>query len=94
MRTDQLFDGRKFFEAPLELNSVARTTLDSRWPDDFILAVRLSSSSAGDWSLMRWSMFSGLPPDARSEDVSKWLEGYGRVVDCRVMTGELAFTYW
>ncbi|KAL4248490.1 RRM domain-containing protein [Abortiporus biennis] len=28
-----------------------------------------------------------LPPDARAEDVSKFFEGYGRIVDCRVMTG-------
>ncbi|KAI0636668.1 hypothetical protein C8Q77DRAFT_1093968 [Trametes polyzona] len=30
---------------------------------------------------------SGLPPDARAEDVSKFFDGYGRIVDCRVMTG-------
>jgi arginine/serine-rich splicing factor 4/5/6 len=29
----------------------------------------------------------GLPPDARSDDVSKFFEGYGRIIDCRVMTG-------
>ncbi|KAH7911410.1 hypothetical protein BJ138DRAFT_1113228 [Hygrophoropsis aurantiaca] len=28
-----------------------------------------------------------LPPDARSEDVAKFFDGYGRIVDCRVMTG-------
>ncbi|KAH9951860.1 hypothetical protein B0H21DRAFT_297 [Amylocystis lapponica] len=28
-----------------------------------------------------------LPPDARTEDVSKFFDGYGRIVDCRVMTG-------
>ncbi|KIK58194.1 hypothetical protein GYMLUDRAFT_171325 [Collybiopsis luxurians FD-317 M1] len=28
-----------------------------------------------------------LPSDARSEDVSKFFDGYGRIVDCRVMTG-------
>ncbi|THH30741.1 hypothetical protein EUX98_g3446 [Antrodiella citrinella] len=28
-----------------------------------------------------------LPPDARAEDVSKFFDGYGRIVDCRVMTG-------
>jgi arginine/serine-rich splicing factor 4/5/6 len=28
-----------------------------------------------------------LPADARSEDMNKFVEGYGRVVDCRVMTG-------
>ena len=32
-------------------------------------------------------MFLGLPPDARADDVSKFFEGYGRIVDCRVMTG-------
>ena len=29
----------------------------------------------------------GLPADTRSEDVIKFFEGYGRIVDCRVMTG-------
>ncbi|OSD08544.1 hypothetical protein PYCCODRAFT_1473136 [Trametes coccinea BRFM310] len=28
-----------------------------------------------------------LPPDARPEDVSKFFDGYGRIIDCRVMTG-------
>ncbi|KAJ8507480.1 hypothetical protein ONZ45_g10145 [Pleurotus djamor] len=28
-----------------------------------------------------------LPSDARSDDVQKFFEGYGRIVDCRVMTG-------
>ncbi|KAF8636683.1 hypothetical protein AX17_003489 [Amanita inopinata Kibby_2008] len=28
-----------------------------------------------------------LPSDTRSEDVIKFFEGYGRIVDCRVMTG-------
>lgn len=33
---------------------------------------------------------TGLPPDARSEDVNKFFEGYGHIVDCRVMTGRRA----
>ncbi|KAM5531755.1 hypothetical protein V8D89_014604 [Ganoderma adspersum] len=28
-----------------------------------------------------------LPPDARADDVSKLFDGFGRIVDCRVMTG-------
>ncbi|PBK93055.1 RNA-binding domain-containing protein [Armillaria gallica] len=28
-----------------------------------------------------------LPPDVRSDDVSKFFDTYGRIVDCRVMTG-------
>ncbi|KZP17893.1 RNA-binding domain-containing protein [Athelia psychrophila] len=28
-----------------------------------------------------------LPTDARSEDVQKFFEGFGRIIDCRVMTG-------
>ncbi|KAH9079263.1 hypothetical protein EDB83DRAFT_2503747 [Lactarius deliciosus] len=28
-----------------------------------------------------------LPADTRSEDVSKFFDGYGKIVDCRVMTG-------
>lgn len=30
-----------------------------------------------------------LPPDTRSDDVSKFFDGYGKIVDCRVMTGQL-----
>ena len=33
----------------------------------------------------------GLPPDARSEEVNKFFDGYGRIVDCRVMTGQSSF---
>ncbi len=33
-------------------------------------------------------LFIGLPNDARSEEVQKFFEGYGRIVDCRVMTGK------
>lgn len=29
-----------------------------------------------------------LPPDARSEDINKLFDGYGRIVDCRVMNGK------
>ncbi|KAF9052828.1 hypothetical protein BJ165DRAFT_805354 [Panaeolus papilionaceus] len=29
-----------------------------------------------------------LPSDARSEDVNKFFEGYGRIVDCRVMSAK------
>lgn len=28
-----------------------------------------------------------LPPDTRSEDITKLFDGYGKVIDCRVMTG-------
>ena len=35
----------------------------------------------------------GLPADTRSEDVNKFFEGYGRIVDCRVMTGALLVFY-
>jgi len=31
--------------------------------------------------------FTGLPPDARAEDVAKFFDGFGRIIDCRVMTG-------
>jgi RNA recognition motif-containing protein len=34
-------------------------------------------------------MTTELPPDTRSEDVSKFFDGYGKIVDCRVMTGQL-----
>jgi len=34
------------------------------------------------------TFFTGLPPDTRSEDVSKFFDGYGRIVDVRVMTGQ------
>ncbi|THH19477.1 hypothetical protein EW146_g1700 [Bondarzewia mesenterica] len=29
-----------------------------------------------------------LPPDTRTDDVSKFFDGYGKIVDCRVMTGK------
>lgn len=57
------------------------------WLDVYILAVRFSSQSRNEpegW-LSIWN--SGLPTDARSEDVNKFFEGYGRIIDCRVMTG-------
>jgi hypothetical protein len=39
-------------------------------------------------TLMARRLYIGrLPADARSEDMNKFVEGYGRVVDCRVMTG-------
>lgn len=31
-----------------------------------------------------------LPSDTRSEDVSKFFDGYGKIIDCRVMTGWLS----
>ncbi len=33
------------------------------------------------------SSLAELPPDTRSEDVSKFFDGYGKIIDCRVMTG-------
>jgi arginine/serine-rich splicing factor 4/5/6 len=30
---------------------------------------------------------AGLPPDVRSDEVGKIFDGYGRITDCRVMTG-------
>lgn len=40
-----------------------------------------------------FSLSPGLPADTRSEDVNKFFEGYGRIVDCRVMTGALWVFY-
>jgi len=37
---------------------------------------------------------TGLPADARSEDVTKFFEEYGRILDCRVMTGPSSTTYY
>ncbi|KAH7889523.1 hypothetical protein F5I97DRAFT_1995059 [Phlebopus sp. FC_14] len=34
-----------------------------------------------------------LPPDTRSDDVAKFFDGYGRIVDCRVMTGSSALGF-
>jgi arginine/serine-rich splicing factor 4/5/6 len=42
-----------------------------------LLQLLLSSSSS----------LAELPPDTRSEDVSKFFDGYGKIIDCRVMTG-------
>ena len=38
-----------------------------------------------------WTNFhsSGLPHDVRQEEVTKFFDGYGRIIDCRVMTGAL-----
>lgn len=33
-------------------------------------------------------MTAGLPTDARNEDVSKMFDGFGKIVDVRVMTGQ------
>ena len=33
-------------------------------------------------------LLAELPPDTRSEDVSKFFDGYGKIIDCRVMTGQ------
>ncbi len=32
-------------------------------------------------------VFAELPHDTRSDDVTKVFDGYGRIIDCRVMTG-------
>lgn len=57
------------------------------WPDVSTSEVR--SFPATLIQLISYSTFFtlGLPPDARAEDVSKFFDGYGRIVDCRVMTG-------
>lgn len=34
--------------------------------------------------------YPGLPTDTRPEDVAKFFEGYGRIIDCRVMTGSFS----
>ncbi len=39
------------------------------------------------WFVLKAFMTIELPPDTRSEDVSKFFDGYGKIVDCRVMTG-------
>ena len=43
-------------------------------------------------SLTKWGKI-GLPPDARTEDVQKLFDGYGKIVDCRVMTGMIATSF-
>lgn len=49
-----------------------------------------SKSPQSDCSCATFTGFPsiGLPPDARSDDVAKFFDGYGRIVDCRVMTGD------
>ena len=54
-----------------------------QWLDASTLAVCLPSFYYGPFV----HRLSGLPPDARAEDVQKLFDGYGRIVDCRVMTG-------
>jgi hypothetical protein len=33
-------------------------------------------------------LLAELPPDTRSDDVSKFFDGHGKIIDCRVMTGQ------
>jgi RNA recognition motif. (a.k.a. RRM, RBD, or RNP domain) len=73
-----------YFETPIKLNQTLLSLLP-RCPDVSILAVRTSPFFNTFSFLIEWS--SGLPTDARSEDVSKFFDGYGRIIDCRVMTG-------
>lgn len=58
------------------------------WPVVFILEVCLLclafSSHSQTYNLYQ---YAELPPDARADDVSKLFDGFGRIVDCRVMTG-------
>ena len=58
------------------------------WPDDSTSAVRHCFHF--HLRLFPNDTWIGLPTDARSDDVAKLFEGYGRIVDCRVMTGLLA----
>jgi len=37
---------------------------------------------------IRILIIAELPPDTRSDDVSKFFDGYGKIIDCRVMTGQ------
>ena len=54
------------------------------WPDAFISEVRCILFL----NVLPPNLYGiGLPTDARSDDVSKFFEGYGRIIDCRVMTG-------
>ena len=43
------------------------------------------------FSSFRW--LAELPPDTRSDDVSKFFDGYGKIIDCRVMTGQSTFLH-
>jgi hypothetical protein len=53
----------------------------------FILAVRAFHFHIYPLSSSLWWL-PELPPDTRSEDVSKFFDGYGKIIDCRVMTGK------
>lgn len=60
---------------PLYLNHDVQTTLP--WQSVYV------------WEILNncLTISLGLAPDTRSEDVSKFFDGYGRIVDVRVMTG-------
>lgn len=64
---------------PLPPSWHAVSTLEVRWFFPWALLSMMFSQPL--------SIFAGLPPDVRSEEVSKFFDGYGRIVDCRVMTG-------
>lgn len=57
-----------------------------RCPDVFTLAVRLYLIYL-KFGPKLIGLVAGLPADTRSEDVNKFFEGYGNIIDCRVMTG-------
>lgn len=62
--------------------------LKPQWPDDFTSAVSISTDFFFSLPVLILTCSClGLPTDARSDDVSKFFEGYGRIIDCRVMTG-------
>jgi RNA recognition motif-containing protein len=45
------------------------------------------SSPTVDHIMARRLYLGRLPPDSRQDDVTKFFDGFGRIVDCRVMTG-------
>ncbi|KAJ2934895.1 hypothetical protein H1R20_g2144, partial [Candolleomyces eurysporus] len=52
------------------------------------LIIETQQTSFSSTTIMSRRLYLGrLPPDVRTEDVSKFFDGYGRIVDCRVMTG-------
>lgn len=80
------------FRTPRELFGRSRF---SYFPPRFLLVVMSRRLYLGStyiltqlfvFSSLRW--LAELPPDTRSDDVSKFFDGYGKIIDCRVMTGQ------
>ena len=76
----------KLIRAELETNSI-NFEPQPPWQDDFTSEVGAFSHILALVKPDQLNTLLGLPHDARTDDVSKHFENFGRIVDVRVMTG-------